>query len=322
MLFLPTLLPQSSLSHQKHENPLVFATTQFESAKKVEILTQISSLFGPKMAPSFNWWAKEAHRGTPVVVKMENPNWSMVEISSPDEDGDVLAGEFTVKKGGRGKNAKQITWVLLLKAHRAAGCLTSLASAGLGLASAVRHRVQSGRTDSEPDSVSSGPEESPAFRGRFYGCIKIFLWLSVVLLGFEIAAYFKGWHIGTPDLQRLMAFSSSLGSSSFGVQDAFDSVYSSWVRFRVEYLAPLLQFLADACVVLFLIQSADRLILCLGCFWIKFKRIKPVATTMTEAKDPEKGGEDFPMVLIQMPMCNEKEVRVVKLDQKKKKFNF
>ncbi|ONK64842.1 uncharacterized protein A4U43_C07F30550 [Asparagus officinalis] len=122
----------------------------------------------------------------------------------------------------------------------------------------------------------------------------------MMLLAFEIVAYFKSWHIGTSDLQKLMAF-----SSSFGVHDAFDSVYASWVRFRVEYIAPVLQFLADACVILFLIQSADRLIMCLGCFWIKFKRIKPV---MKENQDLEAGGNDFPMVLIQMPMCNEKEV--------------
>jgi hypothetical protein len=40
-----------------------------------------------KMAPSFDfvdWWNKEQHRGgTPVVVKMENPNYSMLEIESP-----------------------------------------------------------------------------------------------------------------------------------------------------------------------------------------------------------------------------------------------
>lgn len=39
------------------------------------------------MAPSFGWWAKESHRGTPVVVKMENPNnWSMVELEGPAEE--------------------------------------------------------------------------------------------------------------------------------------------------------------------------------------------------------------------------------------------
>ncbi|URE44060.1 hypothetical protein MUK42_14554 [Musa troglodytarum] len=264
------------------------------------------------MAPSFDWWGKDAHRGTSVIVKMENPNWSISEISSPDDDDEDYGvggggqGEFAgggARKGGRGKNAKQITWVLLLKAHRAAGCLTSLASAAVGLASAVRRRVASGRTDS--DAASSPPEESPVLRTRFYSCIKVFLWLSLLLLGFEVAAYAKGWHLGAAELQRLV-----LLPSSFGVRGLFESRYSDWVRIRVEYIAPPLQFLADACVILFLIQSADRLILCLGCFWIRYKNIKPVPKQAieSESKDLESGGEDFLMVLVQIPMCNEKEV--------------
>ncbi|GFY85978.1 cellulose-synthase-like C12 [Actinidia rufa] len=85
------------------------------------------------MAPSFDWWAKEVHRGTPVVVKMENPNnWAMVELEDPSEDdfllqsasGDGGAMPAHRRDRARNKNAKQLTWVLLLKAHRAAGCLT------------------------------------------------------------------------------------------------------------------------------------------------------------------------------------------------------
>ncbi|KAJ6839363.1 putative xyloglucan glycosyltransferase 9 [Iris pallida] len=233
------------------------------------------------MAGSFGWWgAKEAHRGTPVVVKMEHPNWSMVEVDEDDERPAAAGG-----KGGRGKNAKQITWVLLLKAHKAAGCLASLAAA-------VHRRFRSGRTDSDA-----------RLRTRLYACIKLFLWLSLALLAFEVAAHFKGRRLGAPDLRRFVA-----ASSSFGVRDFFDSFYSGWVRLRAEYVAPALQFLADACVVLFLVQSADRLILCLGCFWIKFKKIKPEPKPAAELDDAESGGGSFPMVLVQMPMCNEKEV--------------
>ncbi|PKU65814.1 probable xyloglucan glycosyltransferase 9 [Dendrobium catenatum] len=245
------------------------------------------------MAPLFDWWGKESQRGTPVIVKMENPNWSISEISSLDDDEDISVGdEFAgARKGGKGKNAKQITWVLLLKAHRAAGCLTSLASAVVGLASAVRRRVISGRTDSDSD-------ESPALRRRFYLSIKIFLWLSICLLAFEIAAYVKGWHISAPDLH-------SFKLPSLGVRSLFGSIYGGWVSFRAEYIAPPLQFLANACVILFLIQSADRLVLCLGCFWIRFKGIKPVTKPI---KEDVEAGKYIPMVLIQIPMCNEREV--------------
>ncbi|XP_008220409.1 PREDICTED: probable xyloglucan glycosyltransferase 12 [Prunus mume] len=255
------------------------------------------------MAPSFSWWSnKDTHRGTPVVVKMENPNWSMVELEGPSEE-DFLISESQGRV--RGKNAKQFTWVLLLKAHRAAGCLTSLGSAMLGLASAIRRRVASGRTDTDTDVEPIGrgrAVENPAVRSRFYFCIKMFLWLSLILLGFEVAAYFKGWHFGSPHLQL-----EYLWASPMGVKGVFDWVYSKWVLIRVEYLAPPLQFLTSACIVLFMIQSLDRLILCLGCFWIRFKKIKPVPKE--GAFDPESGETGyFPMVLVQIPMCNEKEV--------------
>ncbi|KAI3689096.1 hypothetical protein L2E82_47045 [Cichorium intybus] len=248
------------------------------------------------MAPtSFYWWGKETHRGTPVVVKMENPNnWSMVEIESPTED------DFLHKGRGRNKNAKQLTWVLLLKAHRAAGCLTSIASATLSIVTAVRRRLSSGRTDTDIDT-----ERSMRTSTRFYSCIKVFLWVSIVLLGFEVAAYYKGWHFGAPDLHLQYLYALT---NPFAFTGVFNSIYSKWVAIRVEYIAPPLQFLANTCIYLFLIQSLDRLVLCLGCFWIKFKKIKPVAKQ--SLSDVESGDDDefFPMVLVQIPMCNEKEV--------------
>ncbi|KVH87622.1 probable xyloglucan glycosyltransferase 12 [Cynara cardunculus var. scolymus] len=246
------------------------------------------------MSPtSFDWWRKETHRGTPVVVKMENPNnWSMVELEAPSED-DFLNDGVSSDVKGRNKNAKQLTWVLLLKAHRAAGCITSIAPATFFLASAVRRRLSSGRTDTLPTST------------RFYSCIKVFLWLSILLLGFELAAYFKGWHFGAPDLHLQYLYTLT---NPFAFKGFFDSIYSRWVVIRVEYLAPPLQSLANACIYLFLIQSLDRLVLCLGCFWIRFKKIKPLAKQTLPDLESGDGDGFFPMVLVQIPMCNEKEV--------------
>ncbi|XP_058069686.1 probable xyloglucan glycosyltransferase 9 [Magnolia sinica] len=252
------------------------------------------------MAPSFNWWGRESHQSTPLIIRMENPNYSMVELEGPnDEDFISPTGKRSSGKTGRGKNAKQLTWVMLLKAHKAAGCLTSIGSAAFGLAAAVRRRFASGRMDSE---TANEVEENPTVKGRFYSCIKLFLVLSVVMLAFEITAYLKGWHFAGPQSQLPRIFSSPLE-----IWGLFNSLYSSWVLLRVEYLAPILQFLSDACTILFLIQSADRLVLCLGCFWIRWKKIKPVPKQTVE--DLEAGGaEFFPMVLVQIPMCNEKEV--------------
>ena len=258
-----------------------------------------------------NWWRKESHKGTPVVVKMENPNWSMVELQGPSDDDFIIAAESPpgrIREKGRGKNAKQLTWVLLLKAHKAAGCLTSIGSALVNIGAAVKRRVASGKTDADldndNDNADSGVRENPTVKTRFYLFIKIFLWVSVGLLGFEVAAYYKGWHFSAPHLEL-----NYFWAYPFGVKDVFDWIYSKWVVIRVDYVAPPLQFLANVCIVLFLIQTLDRLILCLGCFWIRFKKIKPVPNA--SAFDLESGETGyFPMVLVQIPMCNEKEVNL------------
>lgn len=72
----------------------------------------------------------------------------------------------------------------------------------------------------------------------------------------------------------------------------------------------MLQFLANVCVVLFLIQSVIHLILCLGCLWIKLKEIRPVPKIGggKGSDDVLASAEEFPMVLVQIAMCNEKEV--------------
>ncbi|KAL0291246.1 UNVERIFIED_CONTAM: putative xyloglucan glycosyltransferase 12 [Sesamum calycinum] len=271
------------------------------------------------MAPSLHWWAKKPHRGTPVVVKMENPNnWSMVELESPLKE-DFIYPNDAIPKGCRNKNAKQLTWVLLLKAHKAAGFLTSIAATFLSIIAIVRRRVASGRTDTTDESST----ENPTIKSRFYICIKAFVWLSLVMLCFETIAYFEGWHFGTPDLQLQRLYTLT---NPFVVKTVFDSLYSNWVLIRVGYLAPPLQFLANVCIILFLIQSLDRLILCLGCFWIKLRNIKPIRNQ--DLPDLESGDGDgyFPMVLVQIPMCNEKEVyqqsiaAVCKLDWPKGKL--
>ena len=137
-----------------------------------------------RMAPSFQWWAKESHRGTPVVVKMENPNWS----------------SRTKDKGHRGrKNAKQLTWVLKLKAHHAAGCLTSIAFAMFGLAALICRHLTSGQTDSDEIENENNAsvegmgreKENPAVKTRFYFCNKMFLSVSVILLEFGFFFFFK-----------------------------------------------------------------------------------------------------------------------------------
>ena len=252
------------------------------------------------MAPWSGFWGGRAvlAGGTPVVVKMDNPNWSISEIDGDDEGAALLPGAGGRRRRRRGKNAKQITWVLLLKAHRAAGCLAWLASAAVALGGAARRRVAAGRTDADADAEDEDGEAPatatapapPRHSRRFYAFIRAFLLLSVFLLAVELAAHANGRRLAAP------------------AAVSFAALHAAWVRFRAAYVAPPLQLLADACVVLFLVQSADRLVQSLGCFYIHLKRLKPtpVSPALPDAEDPDAGY--YPMVLVQIPMCNEKEV--------------
>ncbi|KAK1432304.1 hypothetical protein QVD17_09199 [Tagetes erecta] len=203
----------------------------------------------------------------------------------------------STKNRNHNKNTKQLTWVLFLKAHRAAGCITSIASTTFSLTYAVRRRVTAARTDTQIDTMQTN--------ARFYTCIKACLLLSFLLLAFEIGAYYNGWQFGMHDLhvQYLYTLMNPVAFEGF-----FDWVYSKWVLIRVEYVAPPLQFLANVCVCMFLIQSLDRFVMCLGCFWIRVMKIKPVAKQTGMDLEAGDGDQFFPMVLVQIPMCNEKEV--------------
>ncbi|GLU01184.1 hypothetical protein SLE2022_185060 [Rubroshorea leprosula] len=242
------------------------------------------------MAPSLdfsNWWAKDTRKGTSVVVKMENPNYSVVEIDGPD-------AAFRPVEKSRGKNAKQVTWVLLLKAHHAVGCLTWLATFFWAFLGAIKRRLIF-RQDVDMASEKLG-------KGKLlFGVIKAFLVISLVILGFEVVAYFKGWHYFENPSLHIPRTSE--------IHGLFHMLYVSWLSFRGDYIAPLIQALSKFCIVLFLIQSVDRMILCLGCFWIKYKKIKPrIDGNPFKSKDVEGSGYEYPMVLVQIPMCNEREV--------------
>jgi xyloglucan glycosyltransferase 4 len=245
------------------------------------------------MAPSLGLsypWGRDARRGASVVVTMENPNYSFVEIDGPEEAEALQAGVPMDK--GRGRSAKQFTWVLLLRAHRAAGCLASLAAVTWALPAAVAKRFR--RTAAE------GPDHG---RGRLlYRFIRGFLVLSLLALAVELTAYWNGWHLQRPSFTVPGLHVPEVVE----IQGWAHSAYVSWMTFRADYICRLIEFLSKSCILLFVVQSLDRLALCVGCFWIKLKKIKPRIEG-----DPfgEGSGYVHPMVLVQIPMCNEKEVK-------------
>lgn len=242
------------------------------------------------MAPRLDFsdlWGKDTRKGTPVVVTMENPNYSVVEIDGPDS-------AFRPVEKSRGKNAKQVTWVLLLKAHRAVGCVAWLATVLWALLGTIKKRLIF-RQGVAMESEKTG-------KGKLlFRIIKVFLVTSLAILSFEVVAYLKGWHyFRNPNLHIPR-------TSDF--QGLLHMVYVAWLTLRADYIAPLIQALSKFCVALFLIQSADRMVLCLGCLWIKYKKIKPrIDGDPFKLEDVEGSGYEYPMVLVQIPMCNEREV--------------
>lgn len=210
-----------------------------------------------------------------VVVTIENPkSISLVEIN------DLNSPAFRDKN--KAANPKRFTKVLLLKAQRTLGCIPWLANSLCTTFASVKKRI----------ALSDKNDEDPKYRGKLYRFIRAFLAISVVALFIEIFAYFNQWQLNMVN--------------PWEVQSLWQWTYMAWISFRVDYIAPTLASLTTFCIVLFLIQSVDRLLLCLGCFWIKLRKIKPIINE--DASDPE-DGSNFPMVLVQIPMCNEKEVR-------------
>ncbi|CAL9084146.1 unnamed protein product [Musa textilis] len=239
------------------------------------------------------WWAKKIRNGTPVVVTMQNPNYSVVEIDGPG------AAAFRSMDKDRGKNAKQFTWVLLLKAHRAVGCVAWLATTLWALLRAVKKRLFLRRGFStESDMPGKGRSLL-----RF---LRAFLLLSVVMLAFEMIAYRKGWHFTKPNLHLPDNLHIPEATE---IRGWMHTAYLSWLAFRADYIAYPIQVVTNFCIVLFIVQSLDRIILCLGCFWIKLKKIKPsINGDPFKSDDIEGSGSEYPMVLVQIPMCNEREV--------------
>ncbi|XP_073002757.1 probable xyloglucan glycosyltransferase 6 [Typha latifolia] len=175
------------------------------------------------------------------------------------------------------RRRRHLLRVILLRLHRTASLLSSLPLLLLSLLSTAVRRLS---------SAPLSPEPSP----RLYRIIRLFLFLAVVLLILELAAYSRGWHFSPP------TYASSA--------HALELLYAQWLFVRANYLAPPLQAMANVCIALFLVQSVDRLVLMVGCIYIRAKGIRPVA----KASDVEEGEEEYPMVLLQIPMCNEREV--------------
>ncbi|GAA0153062.1 hypothetical protein LIER_37617 [Lithospermum erythrorhizon] len=120
-----------------------------------------------------------------VVVTIEKANGlSVVEVN------DSSSSPFTDKQ--KSGNAKVFAWVLLLKAHRALGCIPWLARTSCNTFASVKKRITNSNIN----------DEEPKYGGRLYRFIKIFL-VSFAALVIEILAYFNQWHLSLVHLSEV-----------------------------------------------------------------------------------------------------------------------
>ncbi|PIN05786.1 Xyloglucan 6-xylosyltransferase [Handroanthus impetiginosus] len=207
------------------------------------------------------------------------PNTVVVTLEKPENISLIDVNKSIFQEKQKVASTKQLIWVLALKLQRILSSIPWAFVSSWAVFKSIKKRI------------SQSNEEDPRYRGRLYIFIKAFLAISLIALVIEIFAYFKKW-----DLRMV---------NPWEVENLVQWCYMSWLNFRVDYVAPFIAGISKFCIVLFMIQSLDRLVQCLGCFWIKWKKLKPVIED--EPFDVE-DSSSFPMVLVQIPMCNEKEV--------------
>ncbi|XP_020575679.1 glucomannan 4-beta-mannosyltransferase 2-like [Phalaenopsis equestris] len=90
-------------------------------------------------------------------------------------------------------------------------------------------------------------------------------------------------------------------------------LHKKWKQTRVIVVVPLLRVAVLICLIMTLILLTEKLFVGLVCLVVKVFGLKPEKRyrwkpMSSEASDLEAGASSFPMVLVQIPMYNEKEV--------------
>lgn len=83
-----------------------------------------------------------------------------------------------------------------------------------------------------------------------------------------------------------------------------------WTMVRVRFIAPLLNAVIPIFLALSVLIFLEKIFFGLTTVWVKVFKLKPKKRYKWEAIKPdlESGSLAFPMVLVQIPMFNEKEV--------------
>lgn len=100
-------------------------------------------------------------------------------------------------------------------------------------------------------------------------------------------------------------------TSVFGpVQGLVDQLIKLWLDVRAPVVAPLLQFAINTCLVMVTMLFIERIFMCGVMVFVKLLRRTPESVYKFQPirDDLEFGNSSYPMVLVQIPMYNEREV--------------
>lgn len=141
-----------------------------------------------------------------MVVAMENPNFSVIQIDGPDSP--ARRG-----KGHGRRSPKQLTWALILSARRSVCHIVSAVSV---LSRALKMRLSHGHCVVPGDDKPEKPRRLLKLISGF-----LVLCLAAALL-IELSAYWKGWRFHQPELR---------------IEGWTHSAYLSWLSYRAAYIA-------------------------------------------------------------------------------------
>ncbi|KAL5986610.1 hypothetical protein ACLOJK_014943 [Asimina triloba] len=173
----------------------------------------------------------------------------------------------------KGKNAKQFTWILLVQAHHTVRCLTWVASVLWALVGTINKMLIFWH--------GVAMESVNASKGwLLLVFIRASLMVALVILAFEVVAHMNGRHFQRPDLYI---------PQSTEIEGWVHLVYLSLLSFWADYIAAPILALSN----------------------FRYKKIAlKIEGDPFKYEDLEGSDCDYPMVLVQIPMCNEREKRL------------
>ncbi|CAL5363401.1 unnamed protein product [Camellia sinensis] len=111
-------------------------------------------------------------------------------------------------------------------------------------------------------------------------------------------------------MERLSSSEAIFSTDRFGGGDMAGQIGMVWEQAKVPLLVPLLRLIVGVCLAMSVMLFVERVYMGLVMCFLKLFRRKPQKQYKWEAmkEDVELGSEVYPMVLVQIPMYNEKEV--------------